>query len=136
MFLEWKTYFESKTLKWVRFWINFFTTSQKLKQNKYFVSNSEMNSHKASELESRFLQPIRFRWKKLFLKKKNKICWRTRSRKTIYPANLHRKIVKVSIFVNSWNVVPEIVIRKVFWFKTFKKNQISSQILYNASDCE
>ena len=66
LFLPKKTSFESKILKRVRFWIIFFTTQQTLKQKIYFVLKFELNFLIASELESRFLQRIRFCSKNCF----------------------------------------------------------------------
>ena len=58
----------------VIFWISVFTACQVLNflhQTFYILSIFELNFHIASELESRFLQRIRFQWTTVFRKSKS-----------------------------------------------------------------
>ena len=78
----------------------------------------------ASELESRFLQRIRFRWKNCFWK--NIICWKTRPQTMLsYLVNLHRKNVKVGFLCFLAKVDRE----KLFFFKKLLK-KISFWIIF------
>ena len=68
---------------------------------------------------------------------KIKTCWKTRSQRTIYLANLHQKTSKLAFFVQSQKscsgksyFFPS---KKVLWIKTFENNQFLNRLLYNAS---
>ena len=105
---EKKTDFESLFLKRLRL-LNKLITSY---QSVYWISTYRQN------LNQDFNHALGFNEKDCF--EKFKICWKTRSQRSIYLANIHRKVVNVGFFVPSWKICCG---KKMFSFKKKKLDQ-------------
>ena len=111
-----KTCLESKTLRKIRFWINFLTTPETFKQNNYFVSKCKLNIHIASNLSQYFTNALDFA-EKTGLRKSNFFLENWLSKKHLSGQYTPLKRQSWLFFVNS----PKICSGKIVFFFFIKK---------------